>query len=576
MPTEEKLTGYPSIDKPWLKYYSEDATNAPLPECTMYEFLWEENKNKLSDIAIEYFGTKITYRQLFERIDMAAKAFVNIGIGSGDVVPIMAVNMPEVIYSIYGLNRIGAVPNMIDPRSKAKGLTAYINETQSRCLVVLDICCSAVNDIGKCPYLENIVVLSVADSMNFPLKQIMRLKNRNSKIASHVNTLKWNNFISCANNTNVEYVPYRKNQPAIIVHTGGTTGTPKGVVLSNDNVNASAHQVKYTHFDIHRQDCFLNILVPFVAYGIVLGMHAPLSLGWKSVLIPKFEPNDIVKLMLKYEPAVVMGIATYFEPLLKQKGFDFSKCKAILMGGMPTKETFEADINKHIAEGGGKFIISKGYSMTEASSCATCSYDDVNKAGSNGIPLVNTVIAAFDTETGSEMKYGELGEICILTPTRMLEYYDRPEETTSVLHCHEDGNVWIHSGDIGYVTEDGFVFVVDRIKRMIIRRGFKVFPSEIENVILKHSDVTSCAVIGIDDKNDDKAPFAYVVCKSTDSIDEETQQKLITQLISIIENSDLPPYFMPVGFKVMNEPLPLTPAGKVDYRALEKEAAGIQ
>lgn len=570
---EKKLTGYPSIDKPWLKYYSEEAINAPLPECSMYEYLWNGNKMNLTDTAIEYFGTKITYKKMFQNIDATAKAFASIGVRSGDIVPIMAVNMPEVVYCIYGLNRIGAVPNMIDPRTKASGLTAYINETKSKCLVVLDICHLAVNDMANNANLKNVIVLSVADSMPFGLKQVMRFKNRKCEIGKTVHSINWHDFIKNGNGVVAQYVSYSKNQPAMIVHTGGTTGTPKGVVLSNGNINAGAHQVKYTHFDLIRQDCFLNILVPFVAYGIVLGMHAPLSLGWKSVLIPKFEPKDIVQLMKKYQPAAVMGIATYFEPLLKEKNFDFSKCKAILMGGMPTKETFEKEINNHIACGNGKFMVSKGYSMTEASSCATCSYNDANMAGSNGIPLVNTVIAAFDPETGMEVKYGELGEICIFTPTRMLEYYNHPIETDHVLRKHADGNVWIHSGDIGYVTEDGFVFVVDRIKRMIIRQGFKVFPSEIENVLLKHSAVDSCAVIGVDDECDDKAPFAYVVHKYTNKLDEAAQQRLVAQLITHIDESDLPPYFMPVGFKILNECLPFTPAGKVDYRALEKKAA---
>lgn len=568
---EKKLTGYPSIDKPWLKYYSEEAINAPLPECTMYEYLWECNKNHLDDVALEYFGTKVIYKELFTKIDLVAKAFTNIGVHAGDIVPIMAVNVPEVVYSIYGLNRIGAIPNMIDPRTKSNGLIGYINETNSKYLIVLDVCHLAVNEMLEKHSLERIIVLSASDSLPFGLKQVMRLKNHKTKICSLANVVRWEEFINSNCHADAQFVPYKTNQPAMIVHTGGTTGTPKGVVLSNDNINAGAHQVKFTHFSLARQDCFLNILVPFVAYGIVLGMHAPLSLGWKSVLIPKFEPKDIVRLMKKHQPAAVMGIATYFEPLLKKKHFDFSKCKAILMGGMPTKETFEQKINSFIANGNGKFVVSKGYSMTEASSCATCSYNDANEIGSNGIPLVNTVVAAFNIETNKEVRYGELGEICILSPTQMLEYYQQKEETNLVLRKHDDGNMWIHSGDIGYVTEDGFVYVVDRIKRMIIRRGFKVFPSEIENVLLKYPAVHSCAVIGIDDKDDDKAPFAYIVHGYQNMLNDEAQQRFAEKLKEHVRNSELPPYFMPVGFKILNKSLPLTPAGKVNYRALEKE-----
>lgn len=563
---EKTLTGYPSIDKPWLKYYTEEAINAPLPECTMYEYLWENNKDHLDDVALEYFGNKITYRELFSKIESAAKSFIDIGVRVGDIVPIMAVNMPEVVYSIYGLNRIGAIPNMIDPRTGSAGLKAYVSETGSKFLLALDVCHTAVNEALGDADLSHIIVLSVADSLSFPLKQIMRHKNRNMKIKGSPNVLSWKQFSRLGSQNQINYPSYQKNQAAIIVHTGGTTGTPKGVVLSNDNLNAVAHQVRYTNYELVRHDKFLNILVPFVAYGIALGMHAPLSLGWHSILIPKFDPKDIVRLMKKHTPAAVMGIATYFEPLLNAGSFDFSKCKAILMGGMPTKAAFEQELNKFIAEGNGNFMVSKGYSMTEASSTATSSQNGANEIGSNGIPLVNTVVAAFDPKNGNELPYGELGELCILSPTQMLEYYDKPEETANVLRRHPDGKDWIHSGDIGYVTNDGFVYVVDRMKRMIIRSGFKVFPSEIENVFLKHPAVKSCAVIGVEDAKDTTAPFAYIVLKDGIHTDETT---IVDALRASIVSNGLPPYFTPVGFSFRTD-LPLTSAGKVDYRALEK------
>lgn len=565
---EKKMTGYASIDKPWLKYYSAEAINAPLPECTMYEYLFQKNKEHIHEIALEYLGNRITYMQLFAQIEIAAKAFSRIGIKAGDIVPIMAVNMPEAVYSIYGLNRIGAIPNMIDPRTGTKGLAEYIVETKSKVLIALDVCHESINGVLQMVNLEHVIVLCAADSAKFPLKHVLRYNNRKMRITGNGCVVSWRSFVRASGREKVAYFPYSKNQAAIIVHTGGTTGTPKGVVLSNDNLNAVAHQVQYTRYGLVRQDKFLNILVPFVAYGIALGMHAPLSLGWHSILIPKFIPSDIVSLMKKHSPAAVMGIATYFEPLLKAK-VDFSKCKAILMGGMPTKTAFEKEINKCIEDGHGDFMVSKGYSMTEASSTATSSQNGANEVGSNGIPMVNTVVAAFSPETGHELQYGELGELCISSPTQMIGYYNQLDETANVLRTHHDGSIWIHSGDIGYVTVDGFVYVVDRIKRMIIRSGFKVFPSEIENVFLKHDAIESCAVVSVHDKIDNTAPFAYIILKQ--DVNAEVNTVIEELRKSILENG-LPPYFTPVGFATRTN-FTLTRAGKIDYRQLEMEAA---
>ncbi len=442
----KNLTGYPSIDKPWLKYYNAEAIKASLPECTIYEYLYENNKNHLNEVAIEYFGRKITYRDLFISIKKTACAFTNIGISKGDIIPIMAVNLPEVIYCIYALNIIGAIPNMIDPRIGAQGLEKYLKETHSSTLIALDACFESVNDIVRKSVVERVIIISVTNSLLFPLNHIIRIKNPVKLISDNRITL-WKKFVSKSNSI-VKKVKYHKNRPAIIVHTGGTTGKSKGVVLSNDNINAAAHQVKYTNFGLERNDIYLNILVPFVAYGISLGIHTPLSLGWHSILIPKFETNDIAKLMKKYKP-----------------------------------------------------------------------------------------------------------------------YYGHEDETRNIKKKHNDGNVWIHTGDIGYVTENGFIYVVDRIKRMIIRQGFKVFPSEIENALLNNANVLKCAVVGVRDSREDTVPIAYIVLKNND-VDVST---LTNELNKTIEKHGLPPYYIPKAYKYV-EDLPLTKILKVDYKALEKIA----
>ena len=573
---EKKLTGYPSIDKPWLKYYKSEDVNRSIPEKTCYEMLVSSASKYKNNIAIDYYGTQISYDELLHKVDKIAVAFYTLGVRKNDIITLLAVSTPEIVCSFYALNKIGAISNMIDPRSNANAIKHYLDEVNSKFLVTLDLCCSNVEKVINSTKVEKIIVFSVCDSMPSLLRCVIKIatKFKNEKVVLPFNDkyITWKEFMDSADiKSQIISSSYVKGSAAAMVHTGGTTGIPKGVLLSNDNFNAVVHQVKYCPINLTSGDKFLNVLVPFVAYGLALGIHTPITLGWKSILIPKFEPKDIVKLMKKYNPQAIMGIETYFEPLLSSD-YDFSQVKAILMGGMPTKESFEKNINDVIARNHGNFKISKGYSMTEASSTATCSFDDANEIGSNGIPLINTIVSAFDPNTRKELGYDQRGEICISSPTVMLGYYNDNEATQQILQKHEDGRLWIHSGDIGYVTEDGFVYIVDRIKRMIIRRGYKVFPSEIENIFLKHPAVENCAVIGIDDIEDDKAPQAHIILKS---INSKTEEIIKEELIGYIEKYGLPVYFKPVSFK-FRQSLPLTNIGKVDFLALEKEAGSNQ
>jgi long-chain acyl-CoA synthetase len=529
-----------------------------------------ERANKTPNaIALEYFGTKITFRELLKNVDKVSCAYKGLGVDKGDIVTFMVVNAPEVVYSFYALNKLGAIPNMIDLRSNPKGIINYLNEVNSKFLVSLDLCYQNVEHAIKDTKVEKIILLSGANSAPFALKILDKLSKVKNKYSDKY--IMWDEFVKIySKGVKVSPVDYEKNYPAVMVHTGGTTGVPKGVLLSNDNLNSVVHQVNNCPIEIKEKDKFLNVLVPFVAYGLALGMHAPISLGWNSILVPKFSPDDIIKLMKKNNPSVIMGIQTYYEPLLNVDDIDYSNIKAMLMGGMPTKEEFEKKMNDKILSNNGNITISKGYSMTEASSCATCSFNTANELGSNGIPLVDTVIASFDPVTGEELPTDTLGEICIFSPTVMIGYYNNEVATNDVLKLHDDGKVWIHSGDIGCVTKDGFIYIKDRIKRMIIRSGFKVFPSEIENVFLKHPLVEACAVVAVDDEVDDKAPFAHIVLKENNNVDET---QIIHELDEFIFKEGLPEYFKPVNYN-FRDSLPLTNIGKVDFVALENENKG--
>ena len=581
----KKLTGYPSIDKPWLQYYTDEQKSAEIPEMTCYEVLWDYNKEHKGDEVLNYFGKKITYQKLFDEIDKTAKAYVSLGVKAGDIVTICGVSTPELIYSFYALNKIGAIPNVIDPRTNAKGINRYLNEVDSQCLVTLDLCYPNVKNAIENTKVENVVVFSANDSLPLPLKigkQVSdKIKTKKGElkpldIPEQGPYIKWKDFIK--NGQNVQKVPvkeYTKDYPAGIVHTGGTTGVPKAVLLSNENFNAAMIQVQNCPSGVERGDVFLNVIVPFVAFGTVLALHTPTVLGWKTALVPKFEVEKIDDLVIKHKPNVMMGVPTYFETLMKSPkmiNHDLSHFKAILGGGDKTLEQFEDSLNNFLREHGSMAVYMKGYSLTECSSVATCSFKDINASGSNGIPLSKTTISAFEPGTEEELTYNNKGELCINTPTIMKGYLNNQEATDEIKIKHSDGKYWIHTGDIGYVDENGLIYTVDRIKRMIARSGYKVFPSELENLFAKHPAVEACAVVGVYDSVDKEVPKAHIVLKP-DYIGEE--EKIISELNEMIDEAGFPEYFTPAEYKFRTD-IPLTDIGKVDFMALKKEDENLE
>lgn len=576
MITEKKLTGYPSIDRPWLKYYTEEAINAKMPERTMYEYLWQSNKDHLSDIALQYFDRKISFGEMFDNIETTAKAFSSAGIKQGDIVVMATVTTPETIYAVYALNRLGAVANMIDPRTSVEGIKEYISEVDAKYVLCIDVAYPKIEKAIDGTSVEKIIIASPADSLpllkKFLFNMMNKLKGSAPKFGS--NCITWSDMLSAGKGANFTTAAYQPDVCCVIEHTGGTTGLPKGVILTNDNFNSAAEQIKNSLLRLERQDRFLNIMPPFIAYGMVLGIHIALTHGWESIIIPRFDPKDFADLILKYRPAGIMGVPTYFEGLMdepKIKGKDLSCIKVVLVGGDKALVEFEKKVNAFFAEHDANIHLSKGYSMTEASATATFAFEEINKPGSAGIPFAQTIVAAFEPETDKELPFGESGEMCICTPTMMAGYYGKQEETDKIIKRHSDGRMWIHSGDLGYVDEDGCIYINGRLKRMIIRYdGFKVFPPFIEDVVSAHKAIDTCCAVGTPDKEHVQGylPIVFAVLKNKCDTDV-----LKRELFDLCQK-ELPEYVQPVDF-VFIDKMPLTPIGKVDYRALEKEAERI-
>ena len=560
-------TGYPSIDKPWLKYHNPGVFDAPMPEHTICEYLWENNKDHLDEVALIYFGKEITFKELFANIEKVAAAFSAIGVKSGDVVAICSVTTPEVIYCIYALSRVGAVSNMIDPRTNIERMNNYLKTSNTKFIVAIDKCLPKIAKIKAAGFSGKVIAISAKDSLSPVMKIGYSLKNKVEKINVG---MKWDRFMKLS--ARVETASYQKDKIATIVYTGGTTGVPKGAMLSDDTLNAIAFQYILLKAEYHRRQTMLNIMPPFIAYGVVCGIHMPLILGFTVVIIPLFNPDEFDKLMIKYKPAHVFGVPTHYEKLAespKMINCDLSFLVTPGAGGDALSVKMETKINEFLKSHNSRYGIAKGYGMTEVGSVAISGFEDKNKIGSVGIPHCKTIVSAFQPDTDKELTYNQEGEICLSTPAMMVGYMANDEETKKVIRKHSDGTTWIHTGDIGYVDEDGFTFIKGRIKRMIIRPdGHNVFPTTIENVVLEHAAVEGCAVVG---KNDPEYatgnwPVAFIVLKP----EFKNSPSVLSEIRRLCDNK-LPPRDTAIEFFEIDE-LPLTNIGKVDYKELEERA----
>ncbi len=581
MDKDKKITGYASIDKPWQKYYSKEAITASIPELTAYQYMVSQNEDNLSTKAIMYYGKKISYKNYIDMIDETARRLYNLGVTEGEVVTVMSVANPELEVLFYALNKLGAVINLIDVRSDYKQIKKYLMEVKSSTVVVMD---NFLPEFDKCMededidnIVENVITLSPYNSVLFPFNVLAEKKSRkeDSTLYSKIDEIKkknkymtWNDLMSVHKYRYPRYPRYKKNMVAALVHTGGTTGVPKTVKLSNENFNAMAIQYKSLNANYNKGDTFLNGIVPFVAYGIVVTIHMPMCLGMTNIIAPILSPKEFTEFMIKYKPNHTITVPTYVEHFVHDRKADSInwKClKNLGIGGDYFPEQSEIYVNEFLKNHGSSSIAEKGYGMTENSSTAGVCLVGVNKINSLGIPLPLNTYGIFERGTDKELKYGEEGEICITGPTEMLGYLDNEEEEGKVIKIHSDGKKWIHSEDVGIIDEDGFLFFKGRYKRLIPHGGFKLYPSYIEGVIMKHPNIDNCCVISIPDKVYGASPEAHVVIKK-DSVSE--LKKLKEELIKLCQDK-LPSYSQPEDF-IFEEDLPLTSVGKVDYKKVEK------
>lgn len=568
-----ELTGYPSIDRPWLKYYSEEAANAPLPECTAYELLQRGNEGHSDDVALIYFDRKITYGQLLDGIEKAARAFAALGVRRGDIVIMCVINMPETVYALYALDRLGAVANMVDPRTNASQLRDYISECEAKFAVTVGLAYPVMRQAAKGTGVEKIVVTDPADSLP-PLKRMAyRLKNRGSKPGA--DDMRWAEFISLGAFTTPEYAPYEKDRCFLIAHTGGTTGIPKGVMLSDDNINAVAHGYRYIDIPFERQQKYFDDLPPFIVYGLSLAIHTALCYGLQVILYPIFSPREFPKLFRKYKPNHFCDVADHFRYLTENPLTADMKLPFLItagVGGDTLNSETEIVFNDHLRRNGCRYKAVKGYGMTELCATGVTAFGKANAIGSVGVPFAANTVKIVDMDTGRELGYDQTGEIWISAPSAMLGYYKKPKETAEVVVTDENGKRWVKTGDLGRINTDGLVFHEGRIRRIYLTvfdgQPAKIFPGLIESAVRELPDVYDCtAVARFMPGSTCYEPVAYVILHT-----EHMPMDAVVKELQRICAERLPTYMQPVEYRFVTE-FPKTTIGKVDYRALERMAA---
>lgn len=553
----------------WDKYYTKEEKNYKFPDISMYDLLKKNNYNREKKIAINYFDNKMTFATFFNEIEKVAKAFSSIGVKEEDVVTLIMPNTPECVIAVLALNKIGAIANMVHPLSAEEEIKFFINDTNSKVILTIDICAEKIMNIIEQTEVYKVIITSASDSMPFLLGLGYEILEgwKIPRPKSDGFYMSYKEFIRNGFNTvQQEIKKYGKDQRAVIMHSGGTTGTPKSIVLTNGNFTSLALQIGMKfRFE---SEIVLGILPTFHAFGLGVTIYGPLAMGFEVVLIPKFNIKEFPKMLSKYKPTIIPGVPTLFEAMLKAKKMNknnISQIKFLISGGDDLSDSLADDIVSFLRKNGSFGKLEKGYGLTESCAAVIATLDVEDKHSNIGIPFPGNDVCFVKPNTIEEVEIGEEGEICISGPTIMEGYLNNEEENKTTLQLHNDGKIWLHTGDLGKVDENGIIHYIQRLKRMIISSGFNVYPAQIEKVLKTDSRIDNCVVVGQPHPYKVEVPVAYIVLKKDVKKDSKLKKELKALCIKNLARHSIPSKF---EFK---DELPKTLIGKIDFKSLQKK-----
>ncbi len=558
-----------SSDAKWFKFYGETPHTLEYPDISMYEMIKNTADKYDSYIAYDFMGRAASYADLMNEIDVCAKALLEYGIKKGDAVTVCLPNVPQAVVMFYALNKIGAIASMVHPLSAENEILFYLNESKSRLAITLSQFYNKFEPLKGKTLVEKVIVTKIEEALSTAKGFVYKFIGKEPKIVSDPWVMPWQDFIKSGEKSSLTVSAENKgDDPAAILFSGGTTGTAKGILLTNLNFNALAMQTDAAGRCLYPGGVMLSVMPVFHGFGLGIGIHTMLCFGAKCVLIPRLNVAEFPKLFKKHRPNYMAGVPTLFEAMMrneKMQEADLSSLKGLFSGGDSLSIELKRKIDKFLKDRGATIQVREGYGTTECVTASCLTPPEYYREGSIGIPFPDTYYKIVIPNTLEEAAPKELGEICIAGPTLMCEYINNPKETAQTLRMHEDGKTYLHTGDLGYMDEDGFVYFVQRLKRMIITSGYNVYPSQIENVIDSHEAVMFSTVIGVKDDYKMQRIKAFIVLKPEFSPTEEIQESIKEHCKKSIAK-----YALPSEYEYRDN-LPKTLVGKVAYRELEKE-----
>ena len=555
---------------PWKESMGDVPMHLSYFEGSLFEAVEAIARKYPNSVAFDFMGKSTTYAELVREIEACAKALKNLGICPGDKFTIAMPNCPQAIYLFYAINRVGGIANMIHPLSAEKEIEFYLNESESVAAITLDQFYGKFAAIRKNTGICNLIITSIADALSPVMKVGYALTQGRKipKLPKDAPVIRWKKFKALSAGCHDYAVKCRGEDPAVILYSGGTTGTTKGILLTNQNFNALGQQVVAANPMFRPGDKMLAAMPIFHGFGLGVCIHTMLSQGGRCILVPRFTPKSYAKDLVKHRCNFIAGVPTLYEALLRLPDMDdadLSCLKGVFSGGDSLSIELKKKFDKFLYDHKATIQVREGYGTTETVTACCLTPSHMYKEGSIGLPFPDTHIKIVEPGTDREVPYGDEGEILLAGPTVMKEYMHHPEETAQTLRHHADGLTWVYTGDLGKMDEQGFVYFKGRAKRMIVTSGYNVYPAQMENILDALEIVQMSCVIGVPDPYKMQKVKAFV--KLTPGVPENDQTKQI-----ILEHcrKHIAKYAMPYDIEFKDE-MPKTLVGKVAYRVLEEE-----